>query len=114
MTVRRNVLVGCLHPLRPCFWLSYTTLETPSGLGRHGEPDGAASDAAKAVTDPIRLVRMVKEMEPLPRFSHIADSISFTLRDKHVRVGVFSVTAFSQPISLHQREDPAGVGKRGV
>ena len=38
-----------------------------------GEQDGVASDAAKAVIDPIRLVRMVKEMEWLPRFVHTAD-----------------------------------------
>ena len=27
-------------------------------------------DATKAVTDPIRLVRMVKEIDPLPRSAH--------------------------------------------
>ena len=51
-----------------------------------GEQDGAAYDATKAVTDPIRLVRMVKEMDPLPRSVHIADE-SPAPRDEHVGVG---------------------------
>ena len=38
----------------------------PIRLAQDGEQDGAASDAPNAVTDPIRLVRMVKEIDPLP------------------------------------------------
>ena len=44
----------------------YTQQSRPHPPRADGEQDGAASDATKAVTDPIRLVRMVKEIAPLP------------------------------------------------
>ena len=43
-----------------------------------GEQDGAVSDATKAETDPIRLVRMVKEIDPLREVRPHSRRISFT------------------------------------
>ena len=60
----------------------YTTVETHPPRA-DGEPDGAAHDATQAVTDPIRLVRMVKETDPLPRSGHIADESPWVHREAH-------------------------------
>ena len=85
----------------------YTQSSRPYPPRADGEHDGEASDGDKAVTDPIRLVRMVKEIEPLPRCADLADGFLHP-RDKHVGVGVFSVTAFSHPISFTNGTSPLG------
>ena len=63
-----------------------TYRRTPHPPCADGEHDGAASDATKAVTDPIRLVRMVKEIDRYGRSAHIADESPHP-RDEHVGVG---------------------------
>ena len=55
----------------------YTTVETPSASA-DGEQDGAASEATKAETDPVRLVRMVKEIDPLREVRPHSRRICFT------------------------------------
>ena len=80
----------------------YTQLSRPHPPRADGEQDGAASDTTKAGTDPIRLVRMVKEMEQLREVRPHSRRISFT----HVTStwgSVFSGYRVSPFHLLHQR-----------